>query len=387
MSDLKKVFLEKDTTLDFTPFKETRAYGYTCQVFENNKLVHTITYEIAVDSSHSYAQDGFIFEVDRKTVYLDNASAASQTEQIADLCSQALYPLKLKVSDENLLLEILNHADIKQRWKKIKDNLSLYYKGKIISALLQKTEKLLYNKTVLTTSLYETWFFDLYFRPIYTTYQHNESLDYFWKSPVLGNKHIRYGVEQSLEENYTATDKTVIKLKGSAVDKRSIQEILQHRTFPKNTLAGVKVKPVHSEMNVEYQLYSEDNSIFSIVAEYQITLQEEKQKTVKIELYHLPESATFRPAKTEKAVPVTPTSIPVEDEDYIFDISTIAVPKKKQKSDQMILGSPPKVIQLYIPGPYPPDVKKSLWKRIFSIFKKKKKIIEYRQNPWKKTTT
>jgi hypothetical protein len=300
MSDLKKVLSEKDNTIQFNPFSQNRVYGFMLQNFENDKLISTIHYTVEMACILSYTSNTFSFEINRNQTYIDNLAPDLKIDQIADSCSQAIFPIKIKVSEEGEIIEIANHNDIKKRWFPIKERLSQYYKGNLVPEILHKAESVLSSKTLLAESIYKTWFFHLYFKPIYTDYSKDESLNYIWESPVFGNQIITYSVQQSIEEYYSATDKIFINVEGNSVDKRSIQEVLNQFSYPKSEMSGIKIKPLESEMKVQYKLYGEDRSIFSIIGTYKTIITDKKIKRTQIGIYHLPENNSFRPLSKPK---------------------------------------------------------------------------------------
>lgn len=53
-------------------------------------------------------------------------------------------------------------------------------------------------------------------------------------------------------------------------------------------------------MELQYKLYEEDRSIFSIIGAYNTKITETKTKTTQIEIYHLPENSSFRPLSKAK---------------------------------------------------------------------------------------
>lgn len=294
MSDLKRIVLEKDTSLQLNPFGQNRDYGFTLQNFDNDKLVTTVHYKATISCVTTH-DDSFSFEINRKQIYIDNLAPDLKVEQIADASSEAIFPVELKVSGKGEIQEITNHKRIINRWFPIKERLSKYYQGNIISEMLLKIETTLVNKNLLTESICKTWFFHLYFKPLYTNYTQEKPNSYSWESPIFGNQVISYDVQQTMEEYYSATDKIFINCKGKSIDKRSIDEVLNGCNYPKSEMAGIEIQPLESEMEVQYKLYGEDRSIFSIIGTYKTKITEQKYKTTQIEIYHLPENSSFRP--------------------------------------------------------------------------------------------
>jgi len=187
-------------------------------------------------------------------VCIDNSAPDLKIEQIADACSQAIFPIRVKVSQEGNLINIVNHNDIEERWFPIKERLLKYYTGNIITDILLKIETTLVDKTLLKKAIGEMWFFHLYFQPLYTHYKPHESNRYIWESLVFGNQIITYGIQQTIGEYYSETDKIFINIRGKAIEERSINEVLKGCSYPKSKLAGMKVKPLESYTEVQYKL-------------------------------------------------------------------------------------------------------------------------------------
>lgn len=300
MSDLKKVFLEKDILIEFSPFYQSRTYGFVCQNFENDNLLSTLHYKVNIVCIESYDENIISLEINRQQIYIDNLAPDVKIEQIADACSQAIFPIRIDVTKEGNFIDITNHHDIKERWPSIKEKLSKYYRGDIFPEIIRKTETVLNNKILLSESICKTWFFHLYFKPLYKIYNQGKPHNYTWESPVFGNQVISYDIDQTLEEHYSATNKIFINIKGNSNDKRSIGEVLNHYSYPKSEMTGIKYNPLDSHMEVQYKLYGEDLSIFSIIGTYNTTINEKKHKTTQIEIYHLPENSSFRPSSNTK---------------------------------------------------------------------------------------
>lgn len=293
MSDLKKVAFDKDTRINFYPFTQKRVYGFTSQNFENEKLISTVHYQIeigCIDSNYSNC----VFEINRKQIYVNDLAPDLKIEKITEACAQVIFPIQVKVNRDGNIVKIVNHQAIKQRWSPVKERLLKYYQGNIAEILL-KSETVLLNENLLEKSICKNWFFHLYFKPLYISYPKNKSLDYIWDSPVFGNQIIKYDVNHTIEEHYSATNKIFINAKGKSIDERTIAEVLNGSSYPKSKMAGILVEPLKSEMEVQYKLYGEDRSIFSIIGTYKTKITEQKNKTTQMGIYHLPENSSYRP--------------------------------------------------------------------------------------------
>ncbi|KIA94529.1 hypothetical protein OA88_22095 [Flavobacterium sp. JRM] len=295
MPSLEKINFYKDRELKHSNFNETRKFGYRYQDFENEKLIKEVHYEVDINCKTRHSYNDFIFEINRKQVYVDNKEPDLLVEQMLEKCAKAIFPIRIIPAEDGTLSEIDNHDEILQRWCSLKEYLGSYYYSDVAYKILNKVHKLILNKQELEKSLNQDWFFHLYFSPLYIDYPLETSQIYKWKSPVFGNQSIGYNVNHTIEEYYTATDKIIINAKGKSSDERSIEEVLQGIDYPKAKLQGIAYKTLESEMEVKYKLYAEDRSIFSIISTYETKINDTKNKTQKITLYHLVDDEFFRP--------------------------------------------------------------------------------------------
>lgn len=295
MLSLEKINFYKDRELKHSNFNKTRKFGYRYQDFENEKLIKEVHYEVDINCTTRHSYNDFVFEINRKQIYIDNKEPDLLVEQMLDKCSKAIYPIKIIPAQDGTLSEIDNHDEIVQRWRSLKEHLGSYYYSEVAYKILNKVQNLILDKQELEKSLNQDWFFHLYFSPLYIDYPQEAPEIYNWKSPVFGNQSIVYKVDHSIKEYYTATNKIIINAKGKSIDERSIGEVLQGIDYPQAKLQGKPYKALESEMEVQYKLYGEDRSIFSIISTYTTKINDAKNKIQKISLYHLVDDEFFRP--------------------------------------------------------------------------------------------
>lgn len=340
MQNSKKISPEMEFRLRLTPFTQKRNYGLTLQNYEDEELTSTIHYETEIVCSQNNNQYT-VFEINRKQLFIDNQAPDLKIEQIADSCAQAIFPICVKVNQKGDIVSIANHETIKQRWMPIKERLSNYYEGKIITEIIQKAETLLFDSQLLQKSISKNWFFHLYFKPLYVNYSQNKSNIDIWESPVFANQNIKYEVHHTVEENYSETNKIFINAKGKSIDERTIEEVLKGYNYSKSKMAGIISKPLESEMEVNYKLYGEDRSVFSIIATFKTQVAKGKQKTTQAEIYHLPENSSYRPESHKslsETLDVFRSFQNQEDEDIIDIFANVknAYPKPRLDTENRI---------------------------------------------------
>ncbi|MCV9929313.1 hypothetical protein OIU83_16725 [Flavobacterium sp. LS1R49] len=372
--DLKKVAFDKGFSLSFGSSNQKRVYGFTYENFENDILKKQMHYEMEINFMQDRYANNCVFEINRKQIFIDNKAPDSKMEQIVDKAAQAMYPLRIKVKKNGEIEEILNSDVIGKRWLAIKEGLSKYYTGEIAFKVIDKIDAVLLDEDLLLESISQNWFFHLYFKPLYVAYGEKLRCKFIWDSPVFGSQFIKYGVVHTVAEHYDTDDKININGDGIAIDERTLEEIRTGYDFPKNKLAGGDEEPVESTMNVDYKLYAEDRSIFSVIGTFETKIDENTQRKIQLELYHFPETSSFRPwsdFKKKESQRIFDSYQTKEEDDFI---DYVAISRKQHAllpKPEKILGPPREKIELYIHEE--PVVKDeiSFLGKIKSIFSKK----------------
>lgn len=371
MSDSNKILFYNNREVEHIPFYETRKYGYQYQNFDNEKLTKEIHYEVEINCKTRNSNNDFVYEINRKQIYVNQKEPELLIEQLLEKCSKVIFPVKIVPYEDGTIAEIYNHSEIVERWRSLRDQLSTYYYSDIAYKVLNKIQNLILNKEELEKSLNQDWLFHLYFAPIYIDYPLEKPQNYSWKSPLFGNQVVEYKVAHTIEENYTPTRKIIINAKGKNSDERSIAEVLRGINYPRAKLQGKQYKPIESEMQVQYKLYGEDKTIFSIIATYKTKINETKNKIQKIGLYHLVKDDNFKPESDEqdrKARAQFERMQHIEDED-IIDISKVS--RKMPSRLNPLYEKPRKSVELFVEE-IPTVKKRSLIERLTGLFRKNK---------------
>lgn len=293
--DNRKVKFDSNFILDFVASNQTRIYGFLYEILENDILKNQIFYEVEVVFLTNQYKNNCVFEINRKQIFINNKKSRSHLEQIADDAGQAIFPIRIKIKKNGEIEKILNQEAIVHRWKETKIKLLDYYKGEKITKVITKIETVFFNDNLLEKSLKQNWFFNLFFKPFYVNYTQKLQYKYIWESPVFGNQSVKYGAVHTLKEHYSTNDTIHINIHGIAIDERTIEEIISGYNFPKSKLETTDSEPVESQLNIDYQLYAEDRSIFSVIGKFDTKIDEKTNQTIQLELYHLPENSSFRP--------------------------------------------------------------------------------------------
>ncbi|MFV0345695.1 MAG: hypothetical protein ACK5IQ_05540 [Bacteroidales bacterium] len=130
----------------------------------------------------------FEYTIKRDELFVNKHVPKSLIEILSVRSMEALYPLELRTTMENIPLDVLNHEQIKERWRNVKTELQKEYSGEVIAQYLSKCDKQLSNKLSILESLRNDAFYALLFHDIYTQYNENLEKDAYLAFPILGFK-------------------------------------------------------------------------------------------------------------------------------------------------------------------------------------------------------
>ncbi|MBF4517902.1 hypothetical protein IRZ71_16165 [Flavobacterium sp. ANB] len=373
--DLEKIAFDKNFSLSFGSSNQKRMYGFCYEIFENDILKNQIHYEVEVNFLTDNSGRNCIFEINRKQFYINNKTPNSKIEQIAEKASQTIFPLRVKIKNNGEIEEVFTSNSSKKRWLSVKQNIIKYYKGEATAKIIDKIETVLLNDDLLKQSICQNWFFHLYFKPLYAEYTSKLRFKSIWESPVFGNQFIEYGAVHTIKDHYDNDDKININAAGFAIDERTLEEIMQGYNFPKKYLSEETFETVDSKMNVDYKLYKEDRSIFSVTGTFETKINENTQRKIQVEIYHFPENSSFKPwndAALKESKRIF-QSYQTKDEEDIIDVAAMIIKRQELNPKiERILGSVKEKNQFYIPEEPIMHKKMSFADKVKSVFKKKK---------------
>jgi hypothetical protein len=268
------------------PFKTKKSYGVCIQNFDNDDLKHTIHYEIEVICIVNNVDHSFVFELDRKQVYINNIEPDLKIEKIATKAGSALFPIQIKTNLHGQIAAIVNYKAIKKRWLLVKQDIEDYFKGGMAQKIVDNIETILFNEEDFKQSLYKNWFFTLYFSPLYMIYNATLKRQVKRDYPIFGDKTAQYEAIHRLNNKYTSSSKIAITIEGKATDVRTIEEVISGESDLKSQF-NPEVVSIASEFELQYFLNINDNSINSINGSFKTKINNANNKITAIEIIEL----------------------------------------------------------------------------------------------------
>jgi len=259
-SDHKKLF-----KLYPSPVRKT--YGVLFN-FGETLQVH---YEIEVTYLEEMPDDTFLFELNKKQVYIDNKAPDKMIDKLADEMGKVLYPLSLKVTKQGLIAEVCNQDSILKRWKIKREELLEAYQGKVVAEGIQAMETVLQDNVKLTGTVRKDWFFSLFFSGFYGL-QHKDKLEPLsLQLPMMPYAPLaEYGVFREITERNDTNQAFTITCRSD------------------NTVTWAAL-PAKGSVDVTYKLYHADFTLRSITGAASLTLDSGLVKNVSFEIFHQPQ--------------------------------------------------------------------------------------------------
>ena len=265
----KKPVYEKANTLAVPKSFEKR-YGIK-QILQEDGNELTLHYETELKKT-----DADQLTVTRNHLYINHQRPDTTLEQIAEEAGRVFYPLQLELYGNAKLKHIANFPEIQKRWKAKKAELALYYKGEIAAELLKLIDEQLEYRGKTQRGILDSWFFILYFFPLYEQFNDEKKYTFQASLPVLPKMpRVLFDITLSIEEEVSETQKFIITAKGECTDPRTADEIAHGKAIHNPEAQGEKAA---GSFEFTYKLNAKDNSVFSIWGEIQVQLSKQTRK-------------------------------------------------------------------------------------------------------------
>ncbi|MCF3109828.1 hypothetical protein LL912_13695 [Niabella sp. CC-SYL272] len=258
-----------------------RTYG-TVITFDETQKVH---YEMDVAQLGSLEEEGCLFFLNRKQVYVNNQAPYLLADRLADEIGSVLYPLLLMVDPEGAFKRVINRAEMLDRWEKKKEGIARYYKGAIVEQAITRMDVVLKHDYKLNEAIKSDWFFAVFFARILgkRAFSYKQELDLQFPLVAYGPM-VNYRVLGHFDKKEVAEKTFAIQYKGNVCEERSVNDILQKRPVPLERAMGYPGTEAKGSAVLNYLIYKKDYSIRSVWG--MVMLQGDPDQKVKFETYH-----------------------------------------------------------------------------------------------------
>ncbi|MGY0040475.1 hypothetical protein [Pedobacter sp. NJ-S-72] len=146
---------------------------------------YQVHYEIEVSWIRELNEASFLFELDKKQVYINNKAPDKIVDKLAEEMGKILYPLQIVTNKYGFLTGIANIGVVRERWLVQKKSIVQRYEGKISDDAIAAMDSSLSDLGGLIETIKKDWFIALLFSGIYGLKQGDSKEPIGFKLPFL----------------------------------------------------------------------------------------------------------------------------------------------------------------------------------------------------------
>ena len=197
------------------PVGHTIDYGLRLELYIEEKI-HEIKYELHVVRIENTIENFTRFTINRTSpVYINEAEPDLLADQLAYKVGGIFYPMNLILDAEGKVSEIQNLDNVKQRWKKVKEDIKHTFEGAVLDEYVERMERNINDPFILNLALKDQdWFLNAFFMPIYKNYNLNDQPRSSLYFPILPFRNINYSSSFILNPHYTESGMIEINVNG-----------------------------------------------------------------------------------------------------------------------------------------------------------------------------
>lgn len=286
----KKVFLGDHNILRLTwPVQHAINYGVRIN-FEEGNQQNEVKYTARVTRLNPAPTGEPLFQIERTSeVFINETLPDLVTDRLAYTAGKVFYPLIISVDNNGGFASIFNHQQILTRWEKTKTDILDNFEGQLVEDYVASMEKqLAVRERIQMALLYNDWFLQTFFKPIYKTYGTNYSAESTYRFPLLKGRMIDgYLTRESLTPH--VNDFGAIELLHDgiiALDAGDVIDVL----MPSGSYNGY------------YALHPQLKHIISVVSDF--AYDDKATADVKVKIFLIPDNGQdfdhdFMPGKTD----------------------------------------------------------------------------------------
>ena len=278
--------LESNFTLPFYPHNLNRRYGIIFRVKQNGQE-QKIHYEVEVICGGYISNGDFRFQISKRQVFINNKAPELLLDIMADRCGKIIYPLKILVGKQGNFKDIVNGAEIRERWEHLRPELAQYYTGNIADGMLRGMDAALVSDLKLSNIIEQDWLFKMLFPPLSGAYQnHKTTADI--NLPVIPYKlPLKYTLQLCADAVYTESGLIRIEAEGRCTDDRSLQEVLQGSPVALQHNDEAAKGKSEGKLSITYKVYPHNGTLYSATGGCSIQLNSGIKKIIEMEMYQL----------------------------------------------------------------------------------------------------
>ncbi|WP_276166936.1 hypothetical protein [Zobellia alginiliquefaciens] len=284
----KSVVFTPDHSLALNPHSLRRVYGVTIDFEKTGEPRQTLRFEIEVLAKKVKEKNSWMFQFDRRHLYINEENPDTISEKLAFECGQIIYPLQIQVSSNWATKVIKSRPLAIKQLNTLENETKLLYKSSMIDRYFSKAYDSVNHPEKYLRAVEQNLFLSFFFAPLYQQYNRlTNSATTIMNIPIVPFcSPIEYTLEQKVSPKYTRFNTITVTQQGKITDSRTQKDISHKLNEPVFTGKG-QSKKLEGELIAKYELHKETNVLHSLTAEADINLEKDKKLAFQIQAYYL----------------------------------------------------------------------------------------------------
>lgn len=284
------VFFQPNHTLALNPNNLKRVYGITVEFNPEDKRKQIIRYEIEVLAQKNYKNNTWVFQFDRRNVFINMKKPDTITDKLAYECGQVIYPLLVEVNGNWSKRIVKSRGLSKERLKELEVKTRMNYRSEIIDKYFEKAWETLNDKNKFVRAVEQNLFLSFFFAPLYVRYNMITNIaETEIQIPIIPFcKPVLYKTKQKVMPNYTRFNTITVIQDGKVSDERTEKDFINKFDDAVFTGKG-QSKQAHGKLQAKYELSKDTRVLHSLTAKGSIDLPEKQGRSFELQAYYLSE--------------------------------------------------------------------------------------------------
>jgi hypothetical protein len=277
MEAIEKQAVLGDHILRLTwPDQQSKSFGVRINFEEKSQQPQEVKYTVRVTRLKPAANGDALFQIERTSeVYINETLPDLIADRLAYMAGKVFYPLVISVDKNGGFSNVANHEQILKRWEKTKANILDNFEGELVEHYVSRMEKqVAVRERVQMALLYNDWFLQTFFKPIYKPYEPNYSSESLFMFPLL---------KESGSSGYTTRE----SLNPSFNDFGAIELLHDGKIMPDEGDVIDALMP-SGQYNGYYTLHPNNRQVIAIVADF--SYDDQQVADVKVKIFRIPEN-------------------------------------------------------------------------------------------------
>lgn len=146
-----------------------RRYDVQIEWLHNNVIENSLSQQITMHCRHAQNEKA-VWQVQKENFLINEQESENPVDELAIACLEQLYPMQLVVNKSSEIENILNIADIQEKFAAAMPILQRDFDGPIAEQYISQMKEGLSHPNSLLANIQQDKWFSLFFNPIYTTY-------------------------------------------------------------------------------------------------------------------------------------------------------------------------------------------------------------------------